>query len=677
MPTTTTTLVDAVPDPPSGPLAPFLAHRSGRARVSITHRRAPSLAHEPALLAGAAEVDITPPPGLPKAGYSKNAHTGTGFRTRLRARVLHLRAGRSSIALVACDLLGGSSVLQHLVAEAVAERTDIPLAGLMIGATHTHAGPGQFLGTDFYNRFASNKAGFDPVWTQYLVDRIAGAVIEAHDTRAPAVAAVGSREVWGLTRNRSLEPHVTNENIGDRRTDPQRKWVAVNPRLHLVRADRLGPDGPEPLGALAVFSVHGTGVPQHSDDYNADLWAYVCGELSHGIEARSGRRAVVGAVEGTHADVAPALRPGLAGHLDAKRVGRGIGAEAAELWDDLSGDLSSTIDLAAGFREVDLDRASSFEGATLTRRAAVGAALVAGAVENLTPVIGKIPPFAPGHPKPARPGDPHAQKWVIGSRWLQPLILPSNAFPRVLPLQLLQIAGATIAGLPFEITVETGRRLAAAVAEGLGDGASADDVIVSSVANEYSGYVTTPEEYTRQYYEGGHTIYGPATQPFLAAHLRSLAGALTAKGDETGTADEALRVRDWNLRIRRYWPDDDGAAPARRFDSPATFTDPTASEDGYWTMTWIDVAPAALAWDRTIARVEVTDDGATWRPAQVRGRDIDDGGWDLEIRHLGRTDEGHRYRVRWFDPAHHAGRSNRIVLAENAGRPEVAGPAFD
>jgi hypothetical protein len=45
-----------------------------------------SLGDTRGLLAGAAEVDITPPPGIPKAGYSRNAHTGSGFRTRLRAR---------------------------------------------------------------------------------------------------------------------------------------------------------------------------------------------------------------------------------------------------------------------------------------------------------------------------------------------------------------------------------------------------------------------------------------------------------------------------------------------------------------------------------------------------------------------------------------------------------------
>src|SRR5438309_1145034 len=116
-----------------GILAPFMDAAVRRARFS--HRPMTTVALEavPALLAGASQVDLTPPPGMPKAGYSANAHTGTGFRTRLRARVLHLRAGTSSLAIVQCDLLGGSAVVHHLVADAIAECTDIPFAGLLIG----------------------------------------------------------------------------------------------------------------------------------------------------------------------------------------------------------------------------------------------------------------------------------------------------------------------------------------------------------------------------------------------------------------------------------------------------------------------------------------------------------------------------------------------------------------
>ena len=45
--------------------------------------------------------------------------------------------------------------------------------GLFIGATHTHAGPGQFLGTDFYNRFASNRSGFDPAYAEFVFESAA------------------------------------------------------------------------------------------------------------------------------------------------------------------------------------------------------------------------------------------------------------------------------------------------------------------------------------------------------------------------------------------------------------------------------------------------------------------------------------------------------------------------
>src|SRR5688500_10602653 len=118
------------------PLRPFVDGRARRARFSVRPVPPVELPLVEGLLAGAAETDLTPPPGMPKAGYAANAQDGQGFRTRLRARVVHLRAGRQSLALVQCDLLGGSSVVQHLVAQAVAERTDVPLAGLMIGATH-------------------------------------------------------------------------------------------------------------------------------------------------------------------------------------------------------------------------------------------------------------------------------------------------------------------------------------------------------------------------------------------------------------------------------------------------------------------------------------------------------------------------------------------------------------
>ena len=625
------------------------------------------------LVAGAAEADLTPPPGMPKAGYSANAHDGDGFRTRLRARVLHLRSATTSIALVQCDLLGGSSVLQHLVADAVADVTDLRIGGLLIGATHTHAGPGQFLGTDFYNRFASNRSGFDPAYTQFLVDQISGAVIRAVDSRRPARLAIGSREVWGLTRNRSHGPHVCNETVPDKRTQPQRKFVTVNPSMELIRVDATEADGSTtPLAATVVFSVHGTGIPMRAREYNADLWAYVVGELKGQIATDTGTAPVVGAIEGTHADVAPAIRPGAAGHLEAARVGRGIGAQAADLWRDLGDRLSDTVHLGAGLREIDLDRSPAVRGATLPRRPAVGAALLAGAHENLTPVIWRIPPFAPGRPKKRGTDNPQGAKWVVGTRWLQPVVLPQSSFPRVLPVQVLRIGPVLLVGLPFEVTVESGRRVAREVMAAWDDPA-VERTVVSSVANEYSGYVATAEEYARQHYEGAHTLYGPGTQAFLAAAAAQLAGRMSSGGNVTDVAAQ----RSWSLRVHRYLPARTGSTVGRMALGAPTYSDPTPERDGYWSFEWNDVPPGDLNWHEPLVGVESSLDGGPWIQATAHGRSIDDQGADLEVSHRGPQAQGHRYRVRWYDPCFGDRLRHRFVLTANAGRPALMSDPFD
>lgn len=660
---------------------------ANRIRFAVTHPDpARPAGGGDTLLGGASEVDLTPPPGMPKAGYSANATDGRGFRTRLRARVLHLQRGDASVAVVQCDLLGGSAVLAHLVARHVAGRTDVPLAGLMIGATHTHAGPGQFLGTDFYNRFASNRPGFDPGWAQFLATQIADGVVQAVASRVAVAVAVGTTDVWGLTRNRSHEPHTRNPEVVDKRLAPQRKWVGVNPQLHLVRVDAVGGATPGPLAAMVVFSVHGTGISMKAPEYNADLWAYVVGEMSQRIEAASGHSVVAGAVEGTHADVAPAVRPGRAGYLEARRIGQAVGADAADLWDRLGDELSTDVALGAGLHEVDLQTEASIDGVTLARRPAVGAALVAGAHENVTPVLHRLPPFRPGTPKPWRTRHPQAGKWVLGTRWLQPLMLPLRSFPRVVAVQVVRIGDSALVGLPFEVTVASGRRIAGAVADAMA-GAGVGRVVVSSVANEYAGYVATAEEYARQHYEGGHTLYGPDTQRFVTAHAAALAARVAAAAGRPVHQGSATRAFD--LRVGRYLPVSRVVTVdevPRVFDGPAVFTDPDDDHDARWSQHWIDAEPGALRWHHRLVSVQACGDDGSWGPARSRdGRVVDDQGWDVEVIHLGpvardaagAVPAAHRYRVRWHQPVVAAGVRHRFVLAANGGRPEVVGPAFD
>jgi neutral ceramidase len=655
--------------------------------VALPTPRSAELPEVPTLLAGAAEVDITPPPGMPKSGHSKNAQDGTGFRTRLRARVVHLRAGRVSLALVAGDLHAGSAVVHRLVGEAVAAGTDIPLAGLFLGATHTHAGPGQFHGSDFYNRWASNRPGLDPAYTSYLAGRIADAVVEAHRTRRPARLATGATEVWGFTRNRSLAAHVRNGTVTDKRTEAQRRYTAVNPWLHLLRVDAEdGTGGGVPLAALAVFSIHGTGISRRDPAYNADVWAYITGEMARGIAARTGTPPVCGAVEGTHGDMTPAVRPGLLVYPEAERVGRGIGAAAADLHARLESRLTSQVSLGAGITEVDLRDRPLVAGVTLPDPA-VGAAKLAGAVENATPVVDHIPPFRPGFPKPgllAR--SPQGRKWVFGGRALQRRFAPGAAFPHVLPVQVLIVGPMALVGLPFEVTVEAGRRIEAEVAAAVGitpggpgsGSAGLEKVVVSSAANDYWDYLTTPEEYDLQFYEGASNLYGPRTLAFVAA----TAAALGRRVVTAGVVDGAIDGRRFQGVIGHYLAGDErpGSGPRRLPAGSPTFAEADRWQDAYWEFTWSGGPPGSLRWDRPIVRVERELGAGRWEPAAGPTGPVDDQGWRLGVFHLGPAADApgsHLYAARWYQPPLGAPGRHRFVLEANHGHGELAGDPFD
>ncbi|HNN94286.1 MAG TPA: neutral/alkaline non-lysosomal ceramidase N-terminal domain-containing protein, partial [Pseudomonadota bacterium] len=97
----------------------------------------------------------------------------------------------------------------------------------------------------------------------------------------------------------------------------------------------------------------------------------------------------------------------------------------------------------------------------------------------------------------------------------------SSWVPRYLPVQILTLGPLCIAALPMEPTVQSGRRLAAAVAEALG--LRREQVVVNGYANAYAGYVATPQEYAEQRYEGSATLFGQWSLPAFCTAFSRLA----------------------------------------------------------------------------------------------------------------------------------------------------------
>ena len=110
-----------------------------------------------------------------------------------------------------------------------------------------------------------------------------------------------------------------------------------------------------------------------------------------------------------------------------------------------------------------------------------------------------------------------------------PFATTKDSYPSAVPLFVVRIADRLLITEPGEATAEVGRRARArvfAAARGLG----VEGVTLMGLTNEFVQYLTTPEEYDRQHYEGGSTIYGPAEWPPWLTRWSRSPGAFAPAG---------------------------------------------------------------------------------------------------------------------------------------------------
>jgi neutral ceramidase len=100
-----------------------------------------------------------------------------------------------------------------------------------------------------------------------------------------------------------------------------------------------------------------------------------------------------------------------------------------------------------------------------------------------------------------------------------------------MPLQIFIVGQLAIVGIPSEITTIAGQRLRESLMEVLKQ-RGVEEILLSPYANGYAGYITTPEEYKLQRYEGGHTLFGRWTLPAYQIGFKELATELLKFPDE-------------------------------------------------------------------------------------------------------------------------------------------------
>jgi neutral ceramidase len=643
---------------------PFISYPVTEIRGTLA---TPQILPAPAqAMAGMAVVDITPPIGLPKFGYSAWAKDADGFRTRLKARAFYLRGTDGEpMALVQLDLGAGSLVLHHQIAQRIAAHTDISAHALSLLVTHTHTGPANYLDSDFYNVFGANRPGFDPQLTEFLVSQISAAVIEAFEQRRPARVAIGQREVWGMTRNRSVAAWANNFNIAAANINEALAFRAVNPTMTMLRIDLQDDQGQfHPAGALTSFSIHGTSIPAFTGPYHADVWAWLARDMETAIAA-SGTPfpAIHGPFQATHGDNNPAWHQGERGDFASRRIGKALAGEAIALWRSLEGELQTMLTLQSGSRLINVLELNEQARFGLCERAVVGAATVGAANGDEVFPISYLPYLKEGWPRRWFTNGCHGVKqWMLSK--LQ-LLLPADRYPHRALLQVLRINDLVLVTAPWEITLEAGNVLRDAVQEELPEGNW--KVEVSSIGNGMFGYVTTPAEYALQYYEGGHTIYGPDTLAFLAAQLGQLSQDLSTQGS---VRDLPTDYR-FALVSRSFWPDSLPWQGVRKVLESAEFIRETPFHrarpgEPHWRLVVLAEPPGRLNLHEPLLRIE-----------NDRGDIVaTDEGTDLQIRLLDESALGARYEIRWFYPRLDSSTRHRLHLMAREQSPALLSDWF-
>lgn len=162
------------------------------------------------LLAGAAQVDITPAKGTPMSGYySMRAAEGT--HDPLFARALVIEVDGTKAALVSLDMIHTTFGMTADARKRIEADTKIPAANVMLFATHAHTGP--VLAEP--GAYAAAVGGDSKMVRDYMTElpkKIAEAVAKADAAKKPAKVFRGIGKEEGLAFNRRF--HMTDGSVG-------------------------------------------------------------------------------------------------------------------------------------------------------------------------------------------------------------------------------------------------------------------------------------------------------------------------------------------------------------------------------------------------------------------------------------------------------------------------------
>lgn len=554
-----------------GVLVPVVAGTT-QAATATGQSPAPSTAQAPGAaqgryLVGAGLHDITGAAAETGAfGYAAGQEI-EGIQDRLysHAYVIGDPSTGKRVVFVSADM---GAIFQSVRVEVVKElekRFGSTYTGdnVMITATHTHVGNSGHAHDTLYQIAGADASGLGYSSQNFraAVDGIVESIARAHANLEPGSISVSRGTLDDATRNRSVPAYRANDDAGDHASDVDTRMT----QLELTSARGT------PVGMVNWFAIHPTSFSKNWTHLSADNKGYARYLFEEKMRTNptspdtfvatfaNGAEGDVVAVDG-NANSAAGYEGSPDERLNVERSGRRQFEAAERLWAQPGRRVRGPVDHRARWADFsDYTVGEEFTKGEGPRRICVparGVSFAAGGengpsgipfvTEGMTrgtsvtdaadafddSPLGRLVGRAGGLSLPV----------VDPCQGEKPVLLPTGHLgwvPTKIPVQLLRIGPIAIVGVPGEPTTMSGRRLEAAVQEQLGD-SGVDTVVVAGLANSYSGYVTTREEYAEQHYEGASTEFGPHALGAYLQEYTELAAAMRT-GDPV---DDDVRPED-------------------------------------------------------------------------------------------------------------------------------------
>lgn len=498
-------------------------------------------------------------------GYASMDQKGKGLHLRTFSRAFIVDDGQKRFVFVSVD----SAMISHGVKQAVIGKLKEHFGemytekNVMISGTHTHSSPGGFMMDVLFDLtiFGFVKQSF-----LALVNGITKSIESAHYSVVPGRILLTQGEILDININRSPQAYLRNP-----RSERYKYPYDVDKTLTLLKF--IGPED-QPLGAISWFAVHPTSMNNTNCLVSSDNVGYASILLEKAMnkkEALVGKGPFVAAFASSNlGDVSPNTRgpkcefsgkscsaqytcpqkkercfasgPGKDMFDSTSIIAHKLYQKSLDLWHGgNTTEIIGPIRIVHRYVDMTKQKAKFYNETTNEDEEvegcypAMGYSFAAGTTDGpgsfafeqgtttANPFWNTVRDFI------AAP-----TKEDIRCHGMKPILLPTGRMklpyewqPKIVSTHLVIIGNLAIAGVPGEFTTMSGRRLREAVKDKIVENGGEKDstVVIAGLCNTYSDYITTPQEYQEQRYEGASTIYGPHTLTIYLEQYKELTEA--------------------------------------------------------------------------------------------------------------------------------------------------------